>query len=398
VSQAVIIDAIRTPRAIAKDTGALHSLTPIDLLAGVLQAMQKRQAFDTKDIADAVFGCVTQTGEQGGNIGKAALAIAGWDKSVPAVTINRYCASGLTAVNLASMQATAADGLALAGGVEMMSRVAMLSDKAPLYSDPATSQAAQFFPLPLTADVLATREGITRADCDAYAALSQARAAAAIDSGRFAKSQVPVVAKDGRVLLERDETVRRGNTVEKLASMKTVYETGAGGLDAMILELNPDLTSVSHVHTAGNAPCMADGAAVALLATAASAKQLGLLPRARIIAHADAGAAGGLSGDGEATRKALARAKLRIDDIDLFEVRDSFAAPTLSYMRTLGVPVEKFNVNGSSIALGHPLGATGCMLISTLLDELERRNLRYGLAAITGAMGIATATVIDRDC
>ena len=391
---AFIIDAIRSPRGIAKPTGALHSLTPVDLLAQMFTAMQLRHDFDTAEVTDAVIGCVTQTGEQGGNIGKTAALVAGWDKTVSGVTINRYCASGLSALNWAAMQSAAMDAVTVAGGIEMMSRVRMFADNAPLFSDPAVIRKAGFLPLPMIADIAATRDGITRDECDSYAAMSQQRAAAALDAGHLDRSLVPVTDSEGKILLSRDETPRRGTTAVTLGALKTVYQQGEK-LDTAALTQNLDLSEIRHVHTSGNAPCMADGASLALIASEKRAGEFGFKPRARIVAHADAGSAAGLSGDIDATRKALALAALQARDIDLFEVRDSFAAATIGYLRALDVPLEKFNVCGSSIALGHPLGATGVMLIATLLDELERRGLRYGLAAITGAMGVATATIID---
>lgn len=392
---AVIIEAIRTPRGIAKPTGALHPVKPVDLLGCVLRAMRERLTLDTSLIADLVVGCVTQTGEQGGNIGKTAALVAGWADTVSGVTINRYCASGLSALNWAALQAEAADSLVAAGGVEMMSRVPMLSDGGPLYADREVAALAGFLPLPLSADIVATREGIGRGACDAYAALSQQRAAAARAQGLFARSVVPVRDRDGRVLLDHDETIRAATTAESLAGLKTIFQPGAGELIAEALRRNPDLPRIEHVHTVGNAPCMADGAALALVASERRARELGYTPRARILAGVDGASSGGLSGDIAASRAALARAGLGVADIDLFEVRDSFAAPTLHYQRAMDVPLEKFNVNGSSIALGHPLGATGIMLVATLVDELARRGARRGLAAITGAMGLASAVVVE---
>jgi acetyl-CoA C-acetyltransferase len=392
---AYIVDAIRSPRGVAKATGRLHPVAPASLLAQMFEAMQRRNGLDTSLVSDAVIGCVTQTGEQGGNIGKVAAATAGWASSMSAVTVNRFCASGLTALNWASLQAEAGGDLVVAGGVEMMSRVAMFADKAPYYSNAAQAQQIGFLPLPLIADLLATTEGITRADCDAYAATSQQRAEAARSNGAFARSLVPVKADDGSLALDVDETIRAGTTVEKLAGLKTVYEPGAGGLDAPLLAKNPRLKQIEHVHTVANAPCMADGAALVLIGDEAAIRSAGLKPRARIVARAEASSSSGLGGDVAAARKVLHIAGLSTSQIDLFEVRDSFAAATVYFMRQLGVPIDRFNVNGSSIALGHPLGATGAMLVSTLIDELERRSLRTGLAAITGAMGVASAVIIE---
>jgi acetyl-CoA C-acetyltransferase len=391
----VVIEALRTPRGAAKETGALHSVTPMELLAGVLRDLAKRTGVDTNEVADGVFGCVTQTGEQGGNIGKSACLLADWSPHLSAVTINRYCASGLSAVNWASQQARDADGLAVAGGVEMMSRVPMFGDKVPYYADRAIGSRIGFVPPPWSSDLVATRHGVSRQDCDGYAALSQARALAARSRG-LARSMVPVLDAQGQLLLDHDENIRAGNTLEKLATLRPVYEAGANGLDDWGLAREPELGQIQHVHTAGNAPCMADGAAAVLIGTTEAAARLGLPVRARILAHADACVPLTQTGAVDATQKALAKAGLSVADIDLWEVRDSFAAITLHYIRSMGIPLEKFNVNGSSIALGHPMGATGAMLVSCLLDEMEARDLRYGVAALPGAFGVATATVFER--
>ena len=391
----VVIEALRTPRGAAKDTGALHGVTPMELLAGVLCELAQRTGVDTNEVADGVFGCVTQTGEQGGNIGKSACLLANWSPHLSAVTINRYCASGLSAVNWAAQQARDASGLAVAGGVEMMSRVPMFGDKVPYYTDRTLGGRIGYVPPPWSSDLVATRHGFSREDCDGYAALSQARALAARNRG-VARSMVPVLDTQGQVLLDQDENIRAANTLEKLATLRPVYELGANGLDDWGLAREPELGQIQHVHTAGNAPCMADGAAAVLIGTAEAAKRLGLPVRARILAHADACVPLTQTGAVDATHKALIKAGLGVADIDLWEVRDSFAAITLHYLRSLGIALEKFNVNGSSIALGHPMGATGAMLVSCLLDEMEARELRYGVAALPGAFGVATATVFER--
>jgi acetyl-CoA C-acetyltransferase len=391
----VVIEALRTPRGAAKETGALHGVTPMELLAGVLRELARRTGVDTNEVADGVFGCVTQTGEQGGNIGKSACLLADWSPHLSAVTINRYCASGLSAVNWAAQQARDASGLAVAGGVEMMSRVPMFGDKVPYYTDRALGGRIGYVPPPWSSDLVATRHGFSREDCDGYAALSQARALAARGRGA-ARSMVPVLDAQGQLLLDHDENIRAANTLEKLATLRPVYEPGANGLDDWGLAREPELGQIQHVHTAGNAPCMADGAAAVLVGTAEAAKRLGMPVRARILAHADACVPLTQTGAVDATQKALAKAGLSVADIDLWEVRDSFAAITLHYIRSLGIPLEKFNVNGSSIALGHPMGATGAMLVSCLLDDMEARDLRYGVAALPGAFGVATATVFER--
>lgn len=391
----VVVDAIRTPRGAAKDTGALHSLTPLELLTGTLRQLRERVSVDIDRVLDGVFGCVTQTGEQGGNIGKAACQLAGWSPYMSAVTVNRYCVSGLSAVNWAAQQARDLAGFTLAGGVEMMSRVPMFGDHAPHYTDKSLGDRIGFMPPPWTSDLVATRHGYTREDCDRYAALSQSRAAAARRAG-MPRSMVPAYDAQGQLLLDHDETIREGSTLEKLATLRTVYEAGAGGLDDWGLTREPALKEIRHVHTAGNAPCMADGAAAVLLAPRGVAEASGVPIRARVVACADACVPLTQTGAVDATQRALAKSGLSVSDIGLWEVRDSFAAITLHYLHSLNIDIDRFNVNGSSIALGHPMGATGAMLVSSLLDEMEKQQLRYGVVAIAGAMGVATATVFER--
>lgn len=395
VERPLIIEALRTPRGQARPTGALHVLKPAELLGQHLGVLRERTAIDPSQVVDAVFGCVTQTGEQGGNVGKVASLLGGWGTMLSAVTINRYCTSGLSAVHWAAQQAMGMDGLAIGGGVEMMSRVPMFADKAPHYEDAELAGRIGFRPPPWTSDLIATRHGYSREQCDAYAALSQSRAVVARRDVPM-PSLCPVHAADGRLLLAQDETPRAESTVEKLAALRTVYEDGANGLDDWGLEQEPELGRIRHVHTAGNAPCMADGAAAVLLASPAAALRNELRPRGRILAMAEACVPLAQTGAVDATQKALRAAGLSVQDIQLWEVRDSFAAITLHYIDALQVPLDRFNVNGSSIALGHPMGATGAMLISCLLDEMDRRDLRLGVVAIAGAAGVATASVIER--
>lgn len=395
MTEALIAAAFRTPRGVAKSTGSLHALTPARLLASHLKSVRGQVGPACDQVEDALIGCVTQTGEQGGNVGKVATLLAGWSPRMSSLTLNRYCASGLSAVNLAAMEALQGDSLVLAGGVEMMSRVPMFGDAAPHYEDKTLAEAIGFMPPPWTSDLVATRCGFSRAQCDDYAALSQARAAYARKHLPL-PSMLPVLDEQGQVLLAQDETIRETSTAEKLASLKAVYEDGASDMDAWILAQEPSLGAIRHVHTAGNAPCMADGAAAVIVGSASALAQNGLVARGRILGMAEACVPMVQTGAVDATERALARAGLRVADIDLWEVRDSFAAITLHYVRTLGLGLERFNVNGSSIALGHPMGATGAMLVSCLLDELERRDLRRGVVAIAGAAGVATATVIER--
>ena len=396
MSAPLIVQALRTPRGAAKASGSLHSLSPAQLLAGHLAELRERSGVAIAEVSDAVFGCVTQTGEQAGNIGKIACMLGGWSPQMSAVTINRYCASGLSAVNWAAQQALSMDTLTLAGGVEMMSRVPMLSDRPAFAQDEALARQIDYVPPPWSSDLVAAREGMSRHDCDAYAALSQARAAAAARQHVPMPSRIPVRDAQGQILLDQDENIRPGSTIDKLATLKPFYEDGAGELDAWQLAREPGLGHLAHVHTAGNAPCMADGAAALLLGSPRAVRAQGLQPRARILASADACVPLVQTGAVQATQRALQLAGLRPEDIELWEVRDSFAAITLHYVRHLALDIERFNVNGSAIALGHPLGATGAMLISCLLDEMDRRELRLGLVAVAGAMGVATAAVIER--
>ena len=391
-----IIDAICTPRGKGKAGGALDGIRAADLLADLCRALSERQPGIEHHLDDTLFGCVTQVGDQGSNIGKVALMRAGWPATVPGATINRFCASGLSAVNIMAAQAEVADGITLGGGVEMMSRTPMFGDNGVMFSDKDVAKSVGAVHPGLGADLVATQHGISRADCDDYAALSQNRAEAARAEGKY-RSIIPVRDAAGKIVLEHDETIRTGVTAKTLAALEPAFaKLGAGGGDARLLAIFPELSTIHHIHHAGNAPAMADGASLVLLATPQAAARRGLQPRGHIIGTAEANVAITQTGAVDATRKALARAGLTPADIDLWEVRDSFAAVTLHYVRALGIDLENFNVNGSSIALGHPMGATGAMLVGTLLDELEARNLRYGVVAIAGAAGVATATVIER--
>lgn len=393
---AYVIDAIRTPRGRGRPDGSLSGLRAAELLAGLFtEAARRLPGLD--DIAeDVLIGCATQVGDQGANIGKAAALLAGWPPRVPAATLNRFCASGLSATALMAGQAALQGAVTLAGGVEMMSRTPMMADKGVMFADPEIARRTGALHPGVASDLVATQFGISRADCDAYAALSQQRAAAAQDAGRF-RSIIPVRDAAGAVVLDRDETIRRNVTPEGLAAIEPAFVKAGQGPDGeTIRALYPGLGPLSHVHHAGNAPAMADGAALVVLSSRAAAALHGLKPRARILATAEASVAVTQIGAVEATRQALARAGLDARDIDLWEVRDSFAAVTLHYIRSLEVPLDRFNVNGSSIALGHPMGATGAMLLGTLLDELEARDQRLGVVAITGAAGVASAMIVER--
>lgn len=392
MTHAVIIDALRTPRGRGSAKGALAAVKPVDLLAAPLATLADRHPLAGQGIEDAVFGCVTQTGEQGSNIGKLALIAAGYGDGVPGLTVNRYCASGITAVGLAALRALAGDGLAIGGGVESMSRVPMASDKGPLTHDFDYQKTARLVPIGISADAVATAEGFDRAQCDAYAAESQRRAMAAREAGHFA-SLVPVGG------LQVDQTPRAGTTVESLSALAPAFaEMGAKyGMDAAIMA-HTGLASVDHVHHAGNSPAMADGASVVLVASEAAARRAGMKPRARIVSVAELAVDRvlALTGSVDAACVALGRAGLTADDIDLFEVNESFAALALHFAKHMGIGADRLNVDGGAIALGHAMGSTGAALIGTALDALERRGERRALIAACGAAGLASAIIIER--
>ncbi len=394
----LIIEALRSPRGRGNDKGALRQIKPVDLLAQQLTALAKRTGLNTAQVSDTLIGCVTQTADQGANIAKLSLVRAGWHDSVPGLSINRYCASGLSAVHLASQQAMDNDSLAVGGGVEMMSRVPMASDQGPLTHDFEFQHQTTLVPIGISADTIATQEGFSREQCDAYAVSSQQRAVAALEQGRF-RSVVPVVDAQGVTLLERDETPRAQTTMESLAGLKPAFAAMAEkyGIDRLMCE-RYGLDRIDHVQHAGNSPATADGASVVLLASPGAAARLGLKPRARILATATVSVDHtlALTGAVQATQKALSKAGLHIDDIDLFEVNESFASLMLHYMKHLHVPHSKLNVNGGAIALGHAMGSTGSALVGMALDELEARQARRAVISLCGAAGLAVAMVVER--
>ncbi|MEG2155793.1 MAG: acetyl-CoA C-acetyltransferase [Burkholderiaceae bacterium] len=398
--EAFIYDAVRTPRSKGRADGRLHEVKPITLATTVLEALRLRNDLDTRHVDDVVMGIVSPVGEQGSVLPKAAAVLAGWDVSVAGVQINRYCASGLEAVNLAAQKVRSGwENLVVAGGVESMSRVPMGSDGGAWAGDPQTSLATHFVPQGISADLIATLEGFSREALDAFALASQQRAAAALAGGRFARSVVPVRDANGLTILERDDYLRLDASAASLAALKPAFEQlGAVGFDAVALQRYPELERIAHRHTAGNASGIVDGAAALLIGSEAAGRQLGLTPRARIIAAAVIALDPTimLTGPAPAARKALAIAGLGFEDIDLFEVNEAFAAVPLKFMKDCGVPAGKVNVNGGAIALGHPLGATGAMILGTLLDELERRQLRRGLATLCVGSGMGIATIIER--
>ncbi len=400
MSHAMIYEAVRTPRGKGKKDGSLHEVKPVDLLAGLLVKLQQRLDFDPAALDDVVMGVVSPIGEQGSVIAKTAALKAGWDFRVAGMQINRFCASGLEAVNLAAQKvASGWEDLVIAGGVESMSRVPIGSDGGAWAQDPATNVATGFVPQGIGADLIATLGGWGREDVDRYALTSQQRAAAAQAEGRFDRSVIPVDDEIGLPVLDRDEFIKPRTTLEGLSQLKPAFaDLGAMGFDTVALARYPQVECIAHVHTAGNSSGIVDGAAAVLIGSEAKGRELGLAPRGRIVATALSGADPTimLTGPMPASRKALAKAGLTVDDIDLFEVNEAFAAVPMRFMREMGVPHEKVNVNGGAIALGHPLGATGAMLLGTLLDELERRSLERGLITLCVGGGMGIATIIER--
>jgi acetyl-CoA C-acetyltransferase len=400
MTEAFIFDALRTPRGKGKKDGALYSVKPVNLIAGLLKALQTRNNLDTSQVDDIVLGCVTPVGDQGADIAKTAAMVADWDVSVSGVQLNRFCASGLEAVNLGAMKVRSGfEDLVVVGGVESMSRIPMGSDGGAWVMDPETNLHTHFTPQGIGADLIATLEGFSRADVDAFALGSQHKAARASADGSFSKSLIPVTDQNGIVLLDHDEFIRGDSTLEGLGKLKPSFEMmGQMGFDSTALRVYSHVECIDHVHTPGNSSGIVDGSALMLIGSAAKGKELGLKPRARIVATAVTGTDPTimLTGPAPATRKALAKAGLQVDDIDLFEVNEAFASVVMKFMKDMGVSQDKVNVNGGSIAMGHPLGATGCAILGTLLDELEKRQLRYGLATLCVGGGMGIATIIER--
>jgi acetyl-CoA C-acetyltransferase len=400
MTEAFVYDAIRTPRGKGKKDGSLHEVKPVNLLAGVLGELQRRNDLDTAQVDDVVMGVVSPIGEQGSVIAKVAALKAGWDFRCSGVQLNRFCASGLEAVNMAAQKVRSGwEDLVVAGGVESMSRVPIGSDGGAWAQDPETNSATAFVPQGIGADLIATLDGFTRDDVDAFAMESQKRAARAREGGFFAGSVVPVKDFLDQTLLEQDEFIKPRTTMEGLAALKPAFEQlGAMGFDAVAIGRYPQVERIHHVHHAGNSSGIVDGATAMLIGSDAAAKAHGLTPRARIVAAAVSGADPTimLTGPTPAARKALAKAGLTVDQIDLFEVNEAFAAVPMKFMKDMGVPHEKVNVNGGAIAMGHPLGATGAMILGTLIDELHRRNLRYGLATLCVGGGMGIATIVER--
>lgn len=400
MSEAYIIDAIRTPRGKGKKDGSLYEVKPITLLTTLLNELQQRHQLDTSKVDDIVLGCVTPIGDQGGDIAKTAAIAAGWNDDVAGVQINRFCASGLEAVNMAAMKVRSGwEDLVVAGGVESMSRIPMGSDGGPWALDPETNLKSSFVPQGIGADLIATLDGYSREDVDNFAVKSQQKAAAAQSNGYFNHSVVPVKDHAGVVILDKDEFIKGNTTLEGLTKLNPSFEMmGQMGFDAIALQKYPEAQKINHVHHAGNSSGIVDGAAVVLLASEKAVKEQNLKPRAKVLATALVGTDPTimLTGPAPAARKALEKAGLTIDDIDLFEVNEAFAAVVMRFINELNVPVEKVNVNGGAIALGHPLGATGAMILGTLLDELERQDKKRGLATLCVGGGMGIATIIER--
>ena len=400
MSEAYIIDAIRTPRGKGKNDGALYEVKPITLLSTLLNELKDRHQLDTSQVDDIVLGCVTPIGDQGADIAKTAAIAAGWDNNVAGVQINRFCASGLDAVHMAAQKVRSGwEDLVVAGGVESMSRVPMGSDGGAWALDPETNLAAGFVPQGIGADLIASIDGYSREDVDTFAQNSQQKAAAAQAAGYFNRSIVPIKDKAGVTILAEDEFIKAHTTVQSLAKLNPSFALmGQMGFDALALQKYPEVGQINHVHHAGNSSGIVDGAALVLIASEKAVQQYGLKPRAKILATALVGSDPTimLTGPAPAARKALAKAGLSIDDIDLFEVNEAFAAVVLRFIHELKVDPAKVNVNGGAIAMGHPLGATGAMILGTLLDELERQNKKRGLITLCVGGGMGIATIIER--
>ena len=398
INEALIFDAIRTPRGRGKSSGALHEVKPLSLLTQLLNRLQTRNQFDTQAVDDVVMGCVTAVGDQGAVIAKTAALAAGWNDDVAGMVLNRFCASGLEAVNTAAMKIRSGwEQLVVAGGVESMSRVPMGSDGGAWAMDPETNFKTGFMPQGIGADLIATLGGYSRQDVDTFAMKSHQKAA--WQRGAFKQSIVPVLDRNGLCILEHDELIRADSTLDTLGALKPSFQMmGDMGFDSVARERYPQVETINHIHTPGNSSGIVDGAAAVLIGSAEAGKQFSMKPRARIVATAVVGTDPTimLTGPAPAARKALKLANMSVDDIDLFEVNEAFASVVLRFMDEMQVPEDKVNVNGGSIAMGHPLGATGAMILGTLLDELEARNLTTGLATLCVGGGMGIATIIER--
>ena len=401
MTDAFIYDHVRTPRGRGRPDGSLHEIPAIELATQVLQALRERSALDTSRLDDIVFGCVAPVGEQGAVIPRVAALNAGYDERAPGKQLSRFCASGLEAVNTAAAQIMAGQAdLAIGGGVESMSRTPMGADGGAWAADPRVAWRTYFAPQGIGADLIATLDGFTREQLDAYAVESQRRAAESWERGHFSRSVIPVRDVIGEVVLDRDEHLRAGTSMADLAKLKPAF-TGIGeegGFDSVALMKYPQVEAIQHVHTAGSSSGIVDGAAGVLIGSRRMQRVVGKAPRARIRAFASVGSEPTimLTGPAVVTRKVLARARMKVEDIDLFEINEAFASVVLRFMREMDLPHDKVNVAGGAIALGHPLGATGAMILGTVLDELERRDLRTALVTLCVGDGMGTATIIER--
>ncbi|WP_375501202.1 acetyl-CoA C-acetyltransferase [uncultured Jatrophihabitans sp.] len=402
MTEAFVYDALRTPRGRGKSSGSLHATKPVSLVVGLLDEIKKRNpGLDPQHVEDVILGCVSPIGEQGADIARTAALAAGYELSGPGFQLNRFCASGLEAVNVAAQKVRSGwEDLIIAGGVESMSRVPMGSDGGPWAMDPETAYDTSFVPQGISADLIATIEGFSRTDVDTYAAESQDRAGKAIANGNFGRSIVPVLDINGDIVLDVDEFPRPGTTVESLGGLKPSFAGlgEMGGFDAVALQKYHWVESINHVHTPGNSSGIVDGAALVVIGSEKAGTDNNLTPRARIVSVGVAGTEPTimLTGPTPSAQKALAKAGLSVEDIDLWELNEAFAAVVLKFMKDLSIPHEKINVNGGAIALGHPLGATGAMILGTLVDELEARDLRYGLATLCVGGGMGVATIVER--
>ena len=401
MSDAYIYDAVRTPRGRGKVDGALHEVSTLGLAVTALKAIKDRNALAGPEVDDVILGCVDPVGEAGGDIARASALAAGFGDSVPGVQINRFCASGLDAVNFAAAQVMSGQhDLAIGGGVESMSRVGIGASGGAWPVDPAIAIPSYFMPQGVSADLIATKYGFSREDVDAYAVESQKRAALAWEEGRFKRSIAPVKDVNGLVILDRDEHLRPGTDMQSLGALKPSFAMMGelGGFDAVAIQAHPELESVNHVHHAGNSSGIVDGAAAVLIGSLAAGERIGAKPRAKIRAFANIGSepAMMLTGPIDVTKKLLARAKMTIADMDLIEVNEAFAAVVLRFLQAFAADPAKVNVNGGAIALGHPLGATGAMLVGTALDELERSGKAIALVTLCIGAGMGTATIIER--
>jgi acetyl-CoA C-acetyltransferase len=402
MADAYIFDHVRTPRGKGKKDGSLHEATPVQLASQMLRALPSRNAgLDTKQVEDVILGCVTPVGEQGANVARTAVLMAGYDESVPGVQVNRFCASALEAVNMAAAKVMSGlTPMAVAGGVEAMSRVPMGSDGGAWPVDPAVAIPTYFVPQGISADLIATKYGFSRDDVDAYSVESHKRSTKSWEEGRFSSSVVPVRDVLGIPLLDRDETIRADASMQSLGALKPSFaDMGKNyGFDGVALQKYPEIERIDHVHTPGNSSGIVDGAAAILIGTKEAGEKAGLKPRARIRSFASIGSEPTimLTGPSFAAERALAKAGMKKEDLDLWELNEAFAAVVLRFMDVLSVPHDKINVCGGAIAMGHPLGATGAMVLGTLLDEMERRGAATGLVTLCIGAGMGTATILER--